>query len=348
MGSMITFSTALRCPVCGSTYLITTDDGAVVCGHCGTEVVPPELNSFSTVLGHSQDGKLIEAGTVLSTEVHNPYGSEIGFGRGLKKGVRKAEKSTRFLNAKESVAGDIRDGIIKAHEILNRVSIENDLPRIPKHVYRRAHELSSILAELEWKEIRKHKIETRKQYGAALLLLAIDEDPNLPPSELWLNMMVKDMSDSDKKMNLGMLIDLKKKIRIILKDHIKSIEEIEEQKAQAVFNYLVRKFDYINEDFRVEHATEVFNKIYRLAKKKGLTDGRSILSFAGAISYIVFNILNTSVEKRITQEEIARALGRGVNSIRSAHKLILENFVIIVAIPQKSHKRGTRARSKRG
>lgn len=348
MTSLITFSAATKCPICGSTHLITAEDGAVVCGHCGTVVVPPELNSFSTVIGHSEDGRPVESGSILNTEVHNPYGSEIGFGKGLKKGVRKAEKRTKFLNSKESVDGDIRDGIIKAYEMLSRISTLHDLPRIPRYVYNEAHELSKTLTKLEWKEIRKHRIENRKMHGFAILLALIDGDPNLPPSELWLNMMAKEMDDNNKKLNLGILMDLKKKVRTVLKDHIRSMEEVEVQKALAVFNYLVRRFDYINDDFRIEHAVEVFSIIYRYAKKKGLTNGRSILSFAGAVSYIVFNILNTSVERRITQEEIAKALGRGVNSIRSAHKLILDNLVILVAIPKKNQKRRTRGRSRRG
>jgi len=252
------------------------------------------------------------------------------------------------LNMKESVAGDVRDGINKAYEILNKISMEFDLPNIPRHVYVRAHELSKLVVKEMWEEIKKYKIDVRKQYGMALLLLAIDEDPDLPPSELWLNMMSKEMNERDKKVNIDILIDLKKKIKSKLKENIKNIEDVEVEKSLAVFKYLLRKFDYISEDFRISYATEVFEKIYRMAKKYGLTDGRSILSFSGATSYIVFNILNTDVNRRITQEEIANALGRGVNSIRSAHKLLLEKLTIIVIPPQKIQKRKKRARARKG
>ena len=336
---------SLKCPLCGSLEIVRNEIGDYVCLRCGTIVLEAsevELDSFE---GYGADNKKRDSRGALTNTLHDKgLGSQIrGKGDRRIRRLSKIQDRIKFGNEQESFLGDVKKGIDQFSSLITRTLGS----RIPRYIIDDAYMVSDVLYEYLPKRYRKTSIEFRRLVGLATLLAVIKEHGSYLPPEVVLNnldldpktkKLVKDMytlihNDIIKKRNMN-----KRKINDIAK-----FKEI----ANATLNFLKNKTGVEPErDTLVLEAVEKMLVGLKKANKDKM-GSRFMSSYIGGAMYLALRILATSQRAMLTQETIAKVLGRGPNALRSMYVEMLNKTLIVVEVPAKPPRNKSRRRRAR-
>ena len=339
---------ALTCPVCGSTEIVQNDAGDFVCSRCGFVVLEARDVNFDFFEGYGSDNKPISSRSELLEGLHDRgLGSVIdhreskGFrGRRKFREIARLNDRIKFTDKKSSFVGDVKKGIEEYASLIARVF---GTP-LPKYILMDAHKVAHSIFDLLPPEYRRNSIEFRRKVGLATLLAVIKEYGSYLPPEVIINKLELDDPKQIK--------DLYSKVHhLIVKNEMVKVKKSNKERVneivEVILNFLSKVMKIVNvprETLVLEVSSKILNA-YAKAKKNDFGN-KHLSSYAAATLYLALRILALSPRNMVTQEALAKAIGRGTNAIRNAYADILDSTLIIVEVPAKPRRNKMRVRRK--
>jgi len=343
----------LRCPICGSTEIVRNSDGDYVCSNCGFVVMEAREVDFDAFEGYGVDNKPVSSRGALTNTLHDKgLGSVFdardvrGKKRYLFKQLSNINDRMKFGNKKESFLGDVKKGIDQFSSI-----IANALGTpIPKPIIESAYSVADVVYDILPERYRKSSIEFRRLVGLATILAVIKEYGTYLPPEIVINNLDLDAKTKKEVKTLYALIHdaIKKRglVKVSATSDTKRFKEI----TSIMINYLKTRAGLVLE--RETLVLETAEKIWKALKKahKDVIGSRYISSTVGGILYVTLRVLGVNQKSMLSQESMAKALGRGANAMRNAYIGVLETTLIVVEVPayKPSKDKSKKKRSSKG
>ncbi|ABU81952.1 TFIIB-type zinc ribbon-containing protein [Ignicoccus hospitalis] len=342
----------LKCPVCGSTYVVQNEMGDLVCASCGTVLQESREVSFDSFEGYGSDNKPIVSRGALTVSLHDKgLGSVIDIkdihNFRFKK-MAKLHSRLKIGDDKESFIADVKKGIEEYSSLIARTF---GTP-LGKQIVANAHAVSDKIYDLLPKEYRKKDIEYRRKVGLAIILAVIKECGSYIPPEVVLNKLGLDSEEQKTVKELYVLVHdaivhggTKGSKEKVLKCNTTTREKLTKV-TEALLNFLE-----LHSGLQLPRKTLALETIHKISNafikaKKDSLGSKYISSYVGGAIYLTLRILAIDQKSMLTQEEIAKALGRGSNAIRNAYTEIVDNVLVIVEVPAKPAKNKSRKSGK--
>jgi len=326
---------SLRCPICGSLEIVRNSDGDYVCSNCGFVVLEAREVDFDAFEGYGADNKPVSSRGALTNTLHDKgLGSVFdardakGRRRYLFRQLSNINDRMKFGNKKESFLGDVKKGIDQFSSM-----IANTLGApIPKPILDSAYSVADVVYDILPEKYRKSSIEFRRLVGLAIILAVVKEYGTYLPPEIVINNLNLDTKTKKEVKTLYALIHDAIKKKKLVKASISPDAKFKEV-ANIILNYLKAKAGLVLE--RETLVLETAEKIWKVLKKadRDVIGSRYMSSTIGGILYVAKRVLAINQRSTLSQESMAKALGRGANAMRNAYIKVLDTTLIVVEVP---------------
>ncbi len=353
--SLSTSSSTLpsTCPFCGSPLHVTTnDEGDLVCANCGFVLTPligyaVDEGSFGAKydvresFAKQREGLIHTRERVITAMHDGGIGTVIdthGFksSNRMKKTIRKISKlneRSKFRDSIDSLEGDL-------HKAANRLKDEiSTLFELPSYISREIDEMVKYVVVKNKDKLKGMSRKRREALGYAIVLSVLEAYG----IGLEGKILLKKLS-LDQKM-VRDVIAWKSKVTYQLgKEKILKIRASQDTLTRYLnyANFLISELNYelglgLNGILK-SRLSQTLKLMIKAALKLNLNSGKQKTSFLAGLIYLILHAFASDPKMKPTQEKVANALKLGNNSVRENYVKAVEELMILVYVPTKSHK----------